>query len=233
MTNRAAFFDGLRAGLPFTIVIVPFAMLFGVLATEAGLDILQTMAMTSLVIAGASQFTALQLMQDQAPVLIVLATSLAVNMRMAMYSASMATHIGKAPLWQRALVAYLLVDQTYGISIQRFQEGTALNWRGKLAFFIGTATPIIPLWYGFTWVGAVAGAAIPPEYALDFAIPITFIALIAPQLKSLAHLTAALVSVTGALLLVWVPYNLGLMIAALLAMLAGALVETRMEASAP
>jgi predicted branched-subunit amino acid permease len=75
----------------------------------------------------------------------------------------------------------------------------------------------------------VAGAAIPPELALDFAVPITFIALVAPALRSLPHLAAAFVSVIAALLLVAVPFGLGLMIAAALAMITGALVEIWQE----
>ena len=76
---------------------------------------------------------------------------------------------------------------------------------------------------------AVAGAAIPPEYALDFAVPITFIAMVAPMLRSLPHLIAALVSVVVALALAWVPYSLGLMVAAALAMGAGAVTELMLE----
>ncbi|MEM9792325.1 MAG: AzlC family ABC transporter permease, partial [Pseudomonadota bacterium] len=74
-TPRSAFLSGLTAGLPFVIVVIPFAVLFGVVATEAGLDLLQTMAMSFLVIAGASQFVAVQLLVDQAPTLIILATA--------------------------------------------------------------------------------------------------------------------------------------------------------------
>lgn len=226
---RAAFLSGFRAGSPFVLVIVPFSLLFGVVATEAGFDLGQTMAMSFLVIAGASQFTAVQLLSDHAPLLIVLVAALAVNMRMAMYSASMAVHMGAAPLWQRALAAYVLVDQTYGVSIKRFEERPPLSRQEKMAFFFGSMAPVCPLWYLFTWVGAVAGTQIPPEYALDFAVPITFLALFAPQLKTLPHVVAALVSVALALGLAWVPYNLGLIVAAVAAMFAGALVEIALE----
>ncbi len=229
MHTRAAFLAGVRAGAPFILIIVPFAMLFGVIATEAGLDLAQTMVMTSLVIAGASQFTALQLMSEQAPALIVLATSLAVNLRMAMYSASLVPHLGPAPLWQRALASYLMVDQVYGISILRFAQDPPLTLPQKMAFYFGTAAPVVPLWYGFTWVGAVAGARIPPAFALDFAIPIAFLALIGPALRTPAHVAAAAVSVAATLALVWVPYNLGLILAAIAAMATGALVEVQLE----
>ncbi|MEO0913298.1 MAG: AzlC family ABC transporter permease, partial [Pseudomonadota bacterium] len=210
-------------------VVVPFATLFGVVATEAGFDLVQTMGMSFLVIAGAAQFTAVALLEEQAPLLVILATSLAVNMRMAMYSAALVPHLGAAPLWQRALAAYLLVDQSYGVASQRFDRGPALTGPEKMAFFFGAVMAVCPLWYIFTYVGAVVGTAIPPEYALDFAVPITFLAIIAPYLRTLPHVASAFVSVAGALAFAAIPYSLGLILAACLAMLTGALTEIWLE----
>ena len=153
------YWQGLRAGAPFFLVIGPFGLLFGVLAAEAGLNLFETLSFSVVVIAGAAQFTALQLLQDQAPTLVVLASALAVNLRMAMYSAS-----------------------------------------------------------------------ITPEYGLDFALPIAFLAMIAPALRSGAHVVAALVATLGALLLAFIPYNLGVLLAALCGMMAGAETERRMGA---
>jgi predicted branched-subunit amino acid permease len=228
-TIRGAFWLGVRDALPFLIVVVPFGMLFGVLAAEAGWRLAETMAMSVFVIAGASQFTALQLLTEHAPLLIVVATSLAVNLRMAMYSASLAQHVGPVPLWQRALAAYVLTDQTYGVSVNRYATRPAMTPAQKMAHFLGGAVPVCGPWYLATWAGAVAGAAIPEGLAMDFAVPVTFIALVAPALRSLPHLAAAVVSVVVALALAWMPYNLWLLVAALLAMLAGASVEAWQE----
>lgn len=87
INDRKAFIRGCIASAPFVIVIVPFSLLFGVVATEAGLNLLQVMLFTFSVFAGASQFAAVQMMDDGAPVLVILATSLAVNLRMVVYSA--------------------------------------------------------------------------------------------------------------------------------------------------
>ena len=226
------YWQGFRAGLPFVLVIGPFGLLFGVVATESGLDILQTMAMTILVIAGAAQFASLQLLVDQAPVFVALLTGLAINMRMAMYSASLAPHLGKASLWKRVIVSYFMVDQSYALAIVEYENNPKRPLSEKLSFFFGAISPVAPLWYISTYVGAVAGKEIPPEYSLDFAVPITFIALVAPALRSLPHIAAAFVSVVAALALASVPYNGGLMIAALLAMMTGAAIEKRLEAAA-
>ena len=95
----------------------------------------------------------------------------------------------------------------------------------KMSYFFGCVTPLFPIWYGATFAGAVLGARIPEAWALDFAVPITFLAMIAPALRTLAHVAAATVSVLVALIFAFLPYNLWLLLAALLAMMAGAEVE--------
>ena len=227
-TTKSAYASGLKAALPFVIVVIPFAMLFGVVATEAGLPLSQVMAFSFLVVAGASQFTALQFMSENAPVLVVLASALAVNLRMAMYSASIAPHLGQAPTWQRLIMGYFLVDQTYLLSQTEFEANPNRTVSQKVAYFFGTVTPICPFWYLFTYLGAVIGEAIPADYGLDFIVPITFLAIVVPALRTLAHVAAAVTSIILALLLVAVPFNLGLLLAAIAAMMVGAEVERRM-----
>jgi len=231
-TNSSSFWRGLRDGLPFVLVAGPFAMLFGAIGTEAGLSIAQVMGFSIVVVAGAAQFTALQLMGSDAPTLIVLATSLVVNLRMAMYSAALAPHLGAAKLWQRMGLAYLNFDQTYALAQAEYDRTPDQPLARKIAYFGGVATPLLPLWYGMTLVGALVGAKVPPEYALDFAMPITFIALIAPALKTRAHLAAALTSIVVALAMAWMPSGLGLIVAAIAAMVVGAQVELWQKARA-
>jgi predicted branched-subunit amino acid permease len=229
ISPKAAFAKGFRATLPFLIVVTPFSMLFGVVAQEAGLQLAQTMGFTILVIAGAAQFAALQMMVDGATLPLVLLAALAVNLRMAMYSAALVPHLGKAPLRVRALAAYLLFDQTYAISVAAYEKDPTWQLPQKIGFYFGVAVPLASVWCSMTLVGALIGSAVPPEFALDFALPITFLALIAPMLRSLAHVVAALISVVVALALSSLPTGVGLIIAAIAAMVAGALVETWAE----
>jgi len=227
ISPRQAFRHGARDAAPFTIVVVPFSVLFGVVGTEAGLNLAQVMGFSIGVIAGASQFAALQLMSENAPTLIVVASALAVNLRMAMYSAALSPHLGPASLGARALVAYMNVDQTYALSVQRYEAAPPLSTRAKVAFFFGTCLPIVPLWYAGTLLGALAGTAIPASWGLDFVVPLTFLAIIAPALRTRAHVGAALASVVAALLLAWVPWNLGLLVAGVTGMIVGAEIERR------
>ncbi|HEY9040187.1 MAG TPA: AzlC family ABC transporter permease [Roseovarius sp.] len=227
-TTKSTYWQGVRAGAPFILVLVPFSMLFGVVATEAGLNLLEAFAFSLLVVAGAAQFTAIQLLSEHAPTIIVCVTALAVNLRMAMYSASLTPHLGRAPLGKRALVAYMMVDQAYASAILAYEKNPGWSIPQKLAFYFGAITPLIPLWLIFTIVGAVVGSAIPPEFALDFAVPITFLAMIAPMLRSAAHVVAALVAIAVSLSLAFIPYSLGLLVAGAAGMIAGAQVELMM-----
>ncbi len=226
VTLRAAYWRGFLAGLPFLLVIVPFGVLFGVAGADTGMRLAEVMGFSLLVIAGASQFTALQLMNDHASVIVVIATSLAVNLRMAMYSAALAPHLGRATRWQKVLIAYFTIDQSFAIAAQEFERAPARPLSEKLACFAGACTPTCLPWSLATLAGALLGKAIPPGLALDFAVPVTFLAMIAPMLRSLPHLVAASVSVLAALALSFLPSGTGVLLAAVLAMVAGAQTET-------
>ncbi len=226
-TPKSAFIAGFWAGLPFIAVGFPFSVFFGVIAIEAGLSAAQAMGFTVVVIAGASQFTAVQLMTEAVPVWSVLAAALAVNLRMAMYSASLQPHLGTAPLWQRAMVAYINFDASYAISIARYEVDPPMTVTEKVAFFIGTISLMTPLWFLGTYLGAVFGDRILGDFSLDFAVPILFLALVAPMLKTLAHLAAAITSIIAAMALQFMPSGTGLLLAAFIAMAVGAEIERR------
>lgn len=225
----AHFWRGFKDGAPFVLVVGPFAALFGVLATEAGLNVFETLAFSVVVIAGAAQFTALQLMAENAPTAIILASALAVNLRMTMYSAALTPWLGAAPLWQRSLIAYVTLDQSYACAMLEFERRTEMTLRDRVAYFFGTTAPVVPAWYVCTALGAMIGTQIPDYWALDFALPITFLALVAPMLRTPAHLVAAAVGITVSLLMAWLPYSTGVLFAGLVAMICGARTEVWLD----
>jgi len=225
MTPRQAFWRGYRDCAPFILIVVPYSLMFGVVARDAGLDVLQAMSMSVLVIAGASQFTALTLLQDHAPVFVALFAALAVNLRMAMYSAALVPHVGHAPLGVRALMAYLMVDQAFAVAVRTYEDNPDMPQGVKVAYYFGCMMLICPFWYGCTLIGALVGQAIPASFQLDFAVPVCFIALTAPLLRSLPHVVTALVAIIGAVVFAGLPWSLGIIVAALVAMIAGAQTE--------
>lgn len=220
---------GLVQALPFLLVLLPFGVLFGVVAAEAGLNLAQVLGFSILVLAGASQFTAVQLLSEHTPTIIVIVSALAVNLRMAMYSASMVPWLGEASPRQRAIVAYLLIDQTYAMSLQQFEANPRLSLQQRFAYFVGSAIACCVPWIIACGVGFTAGRAIPESWALDFAVPITFLAMVAPMLRSAAHIAAAAMSIIASLVFSVLPSGLGVLIAAPLAMATGACVEVWIE----
>jgi predicted branched-subunit amino acid permease len=215
--------------LPFTIAVAPFGLVFGIAATDAGLDPVQALAFSVFVNAGAAQLAALQLMSEGAPFVVMLLTALAVNLRLAMYSASLAPHLAGASFRARMGVAFFLFDQVYAAAILQYERQPGWAVPAKLAYFTGAVVPITPIWLGGTLLGATVGHQLPAGLPIDQVVPITFLAIIAPMLRTLAHGAAAAVSVVAALALSGVPWSLGLPLAGLLAMLAGAAVEARRE----
>ncbi len=228
-TTKSPYRQGIAAGLPFILILAPFGMLFGVVAAEAGLNIFEALVMSALVVAGAAQFTALQLLSEHVPTLIVIVAALTVNLRLAMYSAALTPYLGSASLPVRVAVAYCVVDQTYACSVAAYEQNRHWTLRDRLAFYFGVATPVMPNWLAFTGLGALVGEAIPPGLALDFAIPITFIALAVPMMRTGAHRVAALTAVVASLMLTWLPYSLGVIVAGMIGMVVGAEVERRTE----
>ncbi|APX12291.1 AzlC family ABC transporter permease [Tateyamaria omphalii] len=232
-TTKSAFWAGVRDGAPFVFVAGPFALLFGVLATEAGLNVFEVMTFSLVVIAGAAQFTALQVMANDAPTVVVILSALAVNLRVAMYSAALTPYLGRAPLWQRVFAAYLLVDQSYALSHAKFEAEPELGVPQRMAYYFGTCILVLIFWFWMSYLGAAVGTQLPQDLPLDFALPIAFLSMVAPMVRTLPHLIAAVVAVVVGLLAVSVPYSLGLIIAGAAGMMAGAQAELMLKGREP
>lgn len=215
------FVAGAWAAVPVLLAVAPFGFIFGALAAEAGLDLVEAMAMTSIVTAGAAQIAALQVMSDGAPALVAVLTGAIVNLRMAMYSASIALHWqGVGMLW-RVIGAYFLHDQAYALSMRRYRERPGEGVADRLGFYLGVGAITVATWFTASYLGVVAGRMIPPEWGLGFAVPVCFLAVLAPLVRGRANIVAAVVSGVVALGLHGLPYGLGLLIAAALSVGAG------------
>ena len=221
-TERSAFGTGVVDVLPFIVMVVPFATLFGVVAIEAGLSLAQTLSFSILVIAGASQFAALQLMLDNAAIGFILAAALAVNLRMAMYSAALAPHLGGAPLLQRAFIGYLNFDHSYVLAVAKYEDQPDMPLPSRVAYFCrGLAhdcAAVVPV---HLYRRRDRHLDTRPVGRCPLSCPLAFLSTVAPMLKSPAHIAAACVSVVLALALAGLPSGSGLLIAALCAMVTG------------
>jgi len=227
-----AFRRGFLLTLPMQLATIPFGLVFGALAIEVGFDVVQTVAMSVIVIGGASQLVALNLLVDQAPVLVALFAAALVNLRMAMYSASLAVRwqgVGHLP---RLLSVWFLNDQSFAISLRRYDERPEMTPAERAGFFLGSGLCCLIFWSASTLLGALIGTRLPPEWPLEFVIPLVFIAVSAPFLRAMPNLAAALVAATLSILLRDVPHSLGLIVAAFGGIAVGVTLKERKVARA-
>ncbi|MGD8822565.1 MAG: AzlC family ABC transporter permease, partial [Anaerolineales bacterium] len=207
---RREFRLGVVAQLPILLGVAPFGMIFGALAVSAGLSPVETQGLSFFLFAGSAQLVAVRLMVEMAPVLVILATVLVINLRHILYSASIAPYInGLSTRWKIAL-SWLLTDEAYVVAIGHYTQsaGAFSHW-----FFLGTGLTLWAAWQLSTAGGILLGAAIPDSWPLDFALPLTFISLMLPSLKDRPSVAAALVSGLTALIFNPLPYKLGLLLA--------------------
>jgi 4-azaleucine resistance transporter AzlC len=222
---RKTFWDGVRAEFPLLIGVFPFGMIYGALALDAGLSKAASQMMSSMVFAGSAQFITAKLVADAAPALVIILTIAVVNLRHMLYSASLAPYLKNLSLKWKVLLSYLLTDEAYAPSILRYEETGITpfsHW-----FLLGAGFSLWSTWQVSTALGIFLGTAIPENWPLDFALPLTFIAMVVPALKNRPMIAAAVSAGLVALLAYSLPFKLGLILAALTGIVVGTILEGR------
>ncbi len=223
--------EDFRAGfvemLPACVGIIPFGLVCGVGAAAVGANFAGAMGMSTIIFSGAAQILACQLLAADAPTAVVILTCSVLGLRFLMYSAAMAPSLKSLPpRWSRAL-AFLLTDQAFAASIRKFDaHGDAR--RGAL-HFAGGGMALWSLWQATNAIGFLAGNVIPAAWSLEFTVPLVFIALLAPALRSAPHVTAAVVAGIAVVALDALPMRLNLVVAGVLGIVAGTAVELTRE----
>jgi 4-azaleucine resistance transporter AzlC len=214
---------GIKAEMPILLGVVPFGMVYGVLALKAGLSAEMAQAMSSVVFAGSAQFVVVQMVGAGAPAAMLVATVFVVNLRHALYSASLAPHVQSLSKAWKVALAYVLTDEAYAVTIRRYAEDGEAEHRHW--FFLGAGITLWSGWQVSTLAGIVLGAQVPQSWSLEFALPLTFIALMVPWVKDRAGVAAALVAAVTVVFASDLPLKLGLLVAALAGITVGMLVD--------
>jgi len=206
---------------PILLGIVPFGLVAGASVIEAGFGVREAIGMSLLVNAGASQIVATSLFQEGAPLAVVIGTALVVNARMFIYSTSIAPVLSDASPRLRPLLGHMLVDQNYAttMTVGRFRSDVDV-----IPYYIGCWLALASVWQLSTIAGALLGSFLPASWSLDFAVPLVFLAMLAPALKGRTEVEVALVTgVSAAVLVPVLPMQTGLLAAMLAGMVWGAL----------
>lgn len=225
--GRASFCLGLAAGSPIMAGVAPFGLIYGAAARGLDLSLGQTVGMSLTIFAGSSQLVFLDLWGQDASALALILTGLIINLRMAMYSASIAPHFGPLGPPRTLIAAYFLTDEGYALSMGRFLSRREPP-SSPFYFYLGAALPTWLSWQTCSLTGYLAGALIPESWSLGIAVPLVFLALLIPMLAKGPKITAALVSMAVAIAAARLPLNLGLILAVFSGIAAG-LIHSRLR----
>lgn len=223
-----------RAGaasiLPLLVGVIPFGLVAGATPAADGLGVWAAIGLSTIVFAGASQLAAAEVLADGGSALVATVAACTINLRMLLYSASLAPHLAHEPLGRRLGVAYLLTDQAYAVSISRWTSEDPPAPSRRLPYYFGAGGTLWLAWQVCTVVGALAQAAVPDELPLDFAVPLVFLVLLVPAITSRAGLVAAAAGGGGAVVAAELGAGaLSILVGAVAGIVGGALAEVVAE----
>ena len=212
---------GARDTVPMLVGAAPFGVIYGTLAASSALALWQGQAMSLMVYAGSSQFIALGLLAGHAGLAVIWLTTFIVNLRHALYAATLLPHVAHLPLRWRCVLGFFLTDETFAVMsghYARHPQSPLGHW-----YFLGSALAMYGNWQLWTLVGLLFGETFPQlqGLGLDFAMVATFIAIVVPQLASLPRFAAAVAAGAVAYLGRDLPYQMGLLAAVLVGVIVG------------
>jgi predicted branched-subunit amino acid permease len=199
---------GARSVAPMLVGVIPFGLVAGATPATTGLGGGVAVGLSTIVFAGASQLAAADVLADGGAALVAIVAACTINLRMLLYSASLAPHLAQEPLRRRMFMAYLLTDQAYTVSILRWSGEEATAAEGgptperarRVPFYLGAALLLWVNWQICTIVGILVGSAVPEDIPLDFAVPLVFLVLLIPTITTRPAAVAALVGGMAAVL---------------------------------
>jgi predicted branched-subunit amino acid permease len=221
--DPAAWREGFQAGLPTLFGIAAWGMVVGIAMVKTGLTVVQASGMTLLVFAGSAQLAALPLIAAQAPIWVIFATALVVNLRFVIFSALLGPHFAHLPWKQRFFLGYISGDLTVAMFLQRYPSPQPVP--GKLSYLKGLMYPNWAAWQAGSLAGIFLGSTIPAEWGLGFAGTLAILCIMVPLIMNRASLCGVVVSATVAVLAYDLPYKLGLLLAVVLGMLTAMVIE--------
>ena len=216
-SNLKVFFKGIIDVSPLMIPVVPFGLIFGVLAIDIGFTPLETMGMSLIVFGGASQIVLLQLFSGGASSLVIISSVGAVNSRHLLYGAVVSEHLSELKLVWKIIISYFLIDQAFAISNEYLKRNENKN---RYFHLVGAGATCWLIWQSTTFLGIILGAAIPEKLGLSFAVPLTFLALLVNDFRKLINVIVILISgLVATLGYNYIPFKAYIIIAALVGLI--------------
>ncbi|MCG9595428.1 AzlC family ABC transporter permease [Vibrio sp. Isolate25] len=216
------FIQGALAMMPLSIAVIPWGLLAGSFAIDAGLSVAESQALSAILFAGSAQLVATGMLKAGAGLTTMLLATFFITSRHFLYSVSMRSKVSPLPLNWRLALGFLLTDELFAICGQQ-SEKQFDPW-----YALGAGLSFYVCWNLATLAGIVAGSQIPAmnELGLEFAVAATFIAIVTPNIKNSPTLIAVLVSLVVSVLCHYLMIDSGLMVASVCGMVAGYSCET-------
>lgn len=228
-SRQSEFIKGAKDTIPLMVGAAPFGIIFGVLAINNGLSFAAALGFSVFVFAGSSQFIAAKLVAENLHIALIILTTLIVNLRHALYSASLGPAMKDLPQKWMLPLAFWLTDETYAVVIRRWTD-EADKSPHKHWYHLGSSVSMYLNWQLWTLIGLLAGTYLEglAELGLEFAMVVTFIGIVVPMVKTRPMLLCAIVAGIVSVLGKGIPNNGGLMLAALAGIVAGVMLEAYM-----
>ena len=204
---------------------IPFGIVFGAVAITSGFSPWGTVGLSALVFAGSAQFIGIGLVAQGVATGFIVLTTFVVNLRHALYAASLGVHMKHLPQRWLAPLGFWLTDETYAVAIRHFAKSD--DSPNKHWYYLGSAVLMYTNWQLCTVVGIFTGQQLRnlKDLGLDYAMVITFIGIVVPFIRTRPMLLCALVAGGVSLVTTAVPNKMGLMIAAVCGIAAGVVIE--------
>ena len=189
---------GARAILPIAPGAVAFGLVYGYLAGERDLSVLEVGLTSLIVFAGASQFLALEMWGDPLPLAGVFVGVLLINLRHVLLGPALLPWLPPLPPAAAYGSLFFLADEVWGVSVVEQRRGGR-----DAAFLLGAGLSLYAFWVTSTLLGRLAGdlSLLVEEWGLEFLTTAFFVALLAGFWRgrgdALAWTTAAVVAVTA------------------------------------
>jgi len=219
MKKLEIFKQGILEELPLQLGVFPFGIIYGIMATESGLTPMQAFLMSSIIFGGASQIAFVQLISNATPFGVLVTTVGAINSRHFLYSISMMEFLKNLSIKWRIVLAYLLTDEAYAISIRRFINEPNISFLHY--HLLGTGLTLFFSWQISTLIGVFLGGDLPQFLDLQFIIPLTFIAIIIPMIKSISTFLVVIASAFSGLILKSLDINFWIIVSGMIGVLVG------------
>jgi len=177
--------------------ISAWALVTGVAMIKSGLTLPLAMFMSVAVYAGSAQLAALPLIAAGAPLWVIWATAVCMNLRFVIFSAHWRKYFGQLPRAQRLLLMYLTADLNYVLFIRRFPEPKPAP--EQLPYLLGSI-----VWSWLSWqipalIGIALGDRVPTEWELGFAGVLALLGLSYSTLQGRNSWIAGIVAVYSTL----------------------------------